>query len=147
MECDKDPLETSNQLQEANGVYMETQEDETTTQTQATVSPDMPLASLTCPAPTTLEGYFIVKGQHSRVGLSGSVASSDANDDTEDSHQPPCRKRRQTTKLTPEQERDMVEWLQDHPLFYDKKLSDYKNLAKKKLLLEEKAHELNTYGE
>ncbi|XP_063594460.1 uncharacterized protein LOC134771454 [Penaeus indicus] len=47
--------------------------------------------------------------------------------------------------LTGEQERDAVEWFQEHEIFYNKKLTDYKNTGKKARLLEEKAAELSVH--
>ncbi|XP_050711228.1 uncharacterized protein LOC126995584 [Eriocheir sinensis] len=46
------------------------------------------------------------------------------------------------TDLSPEQEQIMVEWLEDHPILYNKKLSSYKDTAKKERLWLEKAAEL-----
>ena len=49
--------------------------------------------------------------------------------------------------LTPCQERDVVEWFQQHEIFYNKKLRCYKDTAKKGCLLVEKAAELDINGE
>ena len=49
--------------------------------------------------------------------------------------------------LTPCQERDVVEWFQQHEIFYKKKLRCYKDTAKKGRLLTEKAAELDINGE
>lgn len=49
--------------------------------------------------------------------------------------------------LTVEEERDVAEWFQDHDIFYNKKLTSYKDTGKKARLLEEKAAKLNVHGE
>ncbi|XP_063865407.1 uncharacterized protein LOC135103308 [Scylla paramamosain] len=54
-------------------------------------------------------------------------------------------KRPRVTILTVEQERNVAEWLQEHELFYNKKLNDYKDVRKKYRLLQEKADELNVH--
>ncbi len=41
--------------------------------------------------------------------------------------------------FTPDVEADIVEWIKDHPEFYDKKLTGYKDTATKGRLGEEKA--------
>ena len=48
------------------------------------------------------------------------------------------RKRCETYLFTDEQEADLSEWYQHHPMFYEKGDKDYKNGEKKKCLLEEK---------
>ena len=40
----------------------------------------------------------------------------------------------------------MVEWLKNHPLFYTKTMKEYKDIAKKVNLWNEKANELNIEG-
>ena len=42
-----------------------------------------------------------------------------------------------------DQEAELAEWYQQHPLFYNKKLKDYKNMQKKQRLFEEKATEMD----
>lgn len=49
--------------------------------------------------------------------------------------------------LTGEQECDVVDWFQEHEIFYNKKLTDYRETGKKARLLEEKAAELSLHGE
>lgn len=44
--------------------------------------------------------------------------------------------------MSPEDEQDMVEWLQAHPIFYNKKMTSYKETAKKERMWAEKATEL-----
>ena len=51
---------------------------------------------------------------------------------------PKRRKRCDTYLFTDEQEADLSEWYQHHPMFYEKGDKDYKNAEKKKCLLEEK---------
>lgn len=55
-------------------------------------------------------------------------------------------KRPQVINLTVEQESDVAKWLQEHQLFYNKKLNDYKDVRKKYRLLQGKADELNVHG-
>ncbi|XP_037795647.1 uncharacterized protein LOC119590986 [Penaeus monodon] len=47
--------------------------------------------------------------------------------------------------LTGEQECDVVDWFQEHEIFYNKKLTDYRETGKKARLLEEKAAELSLH--
>ena len=43
-----------------------------------------------------------------------------------------------------DQEAELAEWYQQHPLFYNKKLKDYKNIQKKQRLFEEKATKMDS---
>jgi hypothetical protein len=42
-----------------------------------------------------------------------------------------AKKKKRLTDLTPEQEQEMVEWLEVHPLLWNKKMFDYKDKGKK----------------
>ena len=57
----------------------------------------------------------------------------------------PARKRKKALplNLTRAQEVSMVEWLQDHPELFDKADASYKDSAKKKVLWDEKAKQLD----
>ncbi|XP_050738949.1 uncharacterized protein LOC127009678 [Eriocheir sinensis] len=52
------------------------------------------------------------------------------------------RRRRKWVTFTDEQEAELVEWLHNNPLFYNRKLKLYKDHQKKQLLMERKAKEL-----
>ena len=54
--------------------------------------------------------------------------------------------RRAPLLLTREQEEDLVDWLKDHPIFYNKKLSAYKDTEQRNRLLEMKAKQLRIYS-
>ena len=54
--------------------------------------------------------------------------------------------RRPAIVLTTEQEEDLVDWLKDHPIFYNKKLNAYKDTEKRNRLLETKAKQLHIYS-
>ena len=45
--------------------------------------------------------------------------------------------------LTEQQEDDVVDWIQENPLFYSKGVKEYKDTAKKQRLWDMKARELN----
>lgn len=53
------------------------------------------------------------------------------------------KKRRPALLLTQQQEDEIVDWIKDRPLLYSKGLKEYKDVAKKERLWEEKARELN----
>jgi len=46
------------------------------------------------------------------------------------------------TELSREDEHQMVEWLEEHPIFYNKKMTSYKDTAKKEMMWMEKAAEM-----
>ena len=50
------------------------------------------------------------------------------------------------TDLSPEQEKDMVEWLEANPVIYNRKLAAYKYSQKKTLLWNEKAEAIGKSG-
>lgn len=75
------------------------------------------------------------------------ATSGDESSSSEDGESQVLTKRARPLNLTVEQERDVVEWLQQHDIFYNKKLLDYKDVGKKSRLLQEKAGELNVHGE
>ena len=58
----------------------------------------------------------------------------------------PCRKTKRSrlvrSDLTPEEEEAMVDWLREHPLLFNKKLSSYKDKGKKDALWAEQARKL-----
>ena len=54
--------------------------------------------------------------------------------------------RRPPILLTREQEEDLVDWLKEHPIFYNKKLNAYKDTEQRNRLLEMKAKQLRIYS-
>ncbi len=58
----------------------------------------------------------------------------------EEGSQPADKKRKIVTDLTPEQEEDMIQWLRDHPVLWNKKLTDYKDITLKDALWQEQAN-------
>ena len=53
------------------------------------------------------------------------------------------KKRRQLTALTSEQEEQMVEWLVEHPVLWNKKMKDYKDIQMKDALWREQAEKMD----
>lgn len=68
--------------------------------------------------------------------------SRDTTPQSRRSHSPSAKKVKVVSSLTDDQEEAMVEWLVEHPEFYNKKLSQYKNTKSKIALWEAKAQEL-----
>ncbi|KAH3727598.1 hypothetical protein DPMN_053537 [Dreissena polymorpha] len=52
------------------------------------------------------------------------------------------KKAKRVSTLTPVEEQTMVEWLEAHPILYNKKLTSYKETAKTELLWKEKVTEM-----
>ena len=50
-------------------------------------------------------------------------------------------------ELTTAHEQDLVEFVAEHPLFYDQTLNDFKNWPKKDRLLDDKGKDLGMSGE
>ncbi|KAK7083637.1 hypothetical protein SK128_007665 [Halocaridina rubra] len=76
------------------------------------------------------------------------TTGEDSNSSAEESEAPSqviMSNRSRGINLTVEQERDVVKWFQEHEIFYNKKLTDYRDTGKKARLLEEKAVELNVH--
>lgn len=78
--------------------------------------------------------------------MRGEVSSSSA-EESEAPNQVLMSNRTRRINLTIKKERNVVEWFQEHEIFYNKKLTNYKDTGKKARLLEEKATELNVHGE
>ncbi|MEW8548748.1 MAG: hypothetical protein AB2693_35045 [Candidatus Thiodiazotropha sp.] len=53
------------------------------------------------------------------------------------------KKRKLFTALTPEQEEEMVEWLAEHPVLWNKKMKDYKDIHMKDALWREQAGKMD----
>ena len=54
-----------------------------------------------------------------------------------------AKKKKMLTALTPEQEEDMVEWLSEHPVLWNKKMKDYKDIQMKDVLWRDQAAKLD----
>ncbi|XP_066983748.1 uncharacterized protein [Macrobrachium rosenbergii] len=87
-----------------------------------------------------------VMSEDDRYPLEGDdedMSTTDAEKGDEGSGLQRRRKKRPCVLLTDEQERMLGDWLQEHPFLYDRGLTDFKKVAKKKRLLTEKARSLD----
>jgi len=70
-------------------------------------------------------------------------ADADVEADVEgDGDEPATKKRKLTVMLSEDQEEGLVEWFQEHELFYNQKLKEFKLKDKKDRMLSDKAKEL-----
>jgi len=76
-------------------------------------------------------------------GDGGGDADAEVEADVEgDGDEPATKKRKLTVMLSEDQEEGLVEWFQEHELFYNQKLKEFKLKDKKDRMLSDKAKEL-----
>ena len=71
----------------------------------------------------------------------------DVDGSSGDDEEEAAKSKEKVPELAPAVEQELAEFYEEHPMFYDKSRSDYKNSKKKDRLLQERATALNLTGE
>lgn len=70
------------------------------------------------------------------------LQSDDTDASSKETVNSKAKKSKLVVALSPEEEQDMVEWLESNPILYNRKLSSYKETVKKEKLWSDKAVEM-----